>query len=56
MRLAEAIAISVVLTAANFSYQAINDQLWSIATERSYFQTSALLIAWLCLAIRRNVP
>jgi len=36
------------LCIGNFVFQAMNQELWAVATERSFFQGTALLLAW-CL-------
>lgn len=41
------LVIGVALGISNFGYQFFGTQDWSCATERTYFQASALLVAWI---------
>ncbi len=47
MNIELAIAVAIGLTVGNFIYQAAASQDYRLALERSFFQTSALLILWI---------
>lgn len=42
-------AIATCLVVSNFVYQAMGDQNWSVAFERSWFQVCAVFITCFCL-------
>jgi hypothetical protein len=43
------ILLAVSLSAANLIYQAVGAHNWAIASERSFFQATAVFITWLSL-------
>lgn len=43
---------SIGLIASNYIYQALAQQDWAVATERSVFQAVALVAIGICLALR----
>ena len=38
-------AVAIALAVSNFAWQAMSDQKWDVAFERSYFQAIAVMIA-----------
>lgn len=47
------LAVAVSLGASNFIYQAVMaSPNWAAAFERTFFQATALLVAWVVLAVR----
>ena len=56
MTFAIALFVSFGLALANFAYQGMSGQNWSLAMERTWFQTAACLtLAFVDFAIRRSV-
>lgn len=45
------IGIGCGLAAANYLYQAWSDGDWIIATERSFFQATAIFAVWVAFAL-----
>lgn len=47
------LTVAIALGAANFIYQAVMQAPdWSAAFERTFFQATALLVAWIVLSVR----
>lgn len=45
--------IAICLAASNFSYQYFHGADWSLAIERTWFQSFAVLACWLSLLVTR---
>jgi hypothetical protein len=49
------LSIAAGMISGNYFWQAITDQNWSLAAERSWFQCAALVAAWVAIVITSSL-